>query len=427
MADILTTRLSSIKDLKVRPVSAVAASEGEDAVSAGRRLQVDAVLEGAIYYVNDRVRVTARLVNVGDATVVWSGEFEKLKRDELQLQHDIAFQIVPLIAINLSPGEREALAKKYTENPDAYELYVRGRYEWNKRSTSAIIEAQRLFRNAVAADPGFALAYVGLADALLMNQPNAAEASVVIEKALELDPNLAEAHASRGFYLMFLQWRWQDAEASFKRSLKLNPNYPTAHHWYATLLAIKGETETAKAELRQALELNPLSYNFLADLGQLHYFSGEYAEAEKYCLEALEMEPNFTFAHEYLHYIYLKTGQHEKAVVEIAKADAINGAYAHDDSNAADRVATYTEIFRKSGMNEILEYRCPETPLAPETFYLLATKYAFTGDSEKALDYLEKSTDARMFLSAFIKADPAFESLRSEPRYQQILLKMGLG
>ena len=427
MADILTTRLSSIRDLKVRPANALAAPEGADAVSAGKRLQVDAVLEGAIYYVNGRVRVTARLVSVGDATVVWSGEFEKLKRDELQLQHDIAFQIVPLIAVNLSPGEREAIAKKYTENPDAYELYIRGRYEWNRRNTSGIIEAQRLFRNAIAADPGFALAYVGLADSLVMNQPQVAEAPVVIRKALELDPNLGEAYATLGFFQMFFEWEWQKAEVNFKRSLELNPNYATAHHWYATLLGIRGETAAARDEMHKALDLNPLSHNFLADLGQLHYFSGEYAEAEKYCLKALEIDPDFTFAHEYLHYIYLKTGQYEKAVVEIAKADAINGAFAHEGSKGVDRVASYTAVFRKSGINGIFEYRYPGTPNAPETFYPYATKYAFNGDSERALDYLEKSTNARMFLAAFVKADPAFESLRSEPRYQRILRKMGLG
>ena len=426
LADILTTRLSNLKNLKIRPATAAAVFEREDAVAAGQKLGVDAVLEGTMYSVNGRVRVTARLIDVTDRSIIWSGDFEKLKKDELLLQHEIATQIVPVIALNLSRDESDALAKKYTENADAYELYLRGRHEWNKRSSPGMVEAQRLFRNAVAADPNFALAYVGLADTLLTNQPSAAEAWVCITRALELDPNMAEAHASRGFYLMFMQWQWQDAEAAFKRSLELNQNYATAHHWYATLLAIKGDLDAAKSEMRKALELNPNSHNFIADLGQLYYFAGEFSEAEALCLKALDIYPDFTFGHLYLHFIYLKTGQYEKAVIEIAKADAINGAIAHDRSNKSDRVEEYTEVFRKSGINGYLNHRFAAKPHGPETFYLYAMKYAFTGDGERALEYLEKSTDARMFLSAFVKAEPVFERLRSEPRYKEILRKMGL-
>ncbi|HUR99042.1 MAG TPA: winged helix-turn-helix domain-containing protein [Pyrinomonadaceae bacterium] len=426
LADILTTRLSTIKDLKIRPASAATAFGDQDTVEAGKLLQVDAVLEGTIVYVGERVRVTARLVRVRDATVVWSGEFDKPRRDELQLQKDLAVQIVPVLAVNLSGLEREALGRIYTQNADAYELYIRGRYEWNRRNTSGIIESQRLFRNAIAADPGFALAYVGLADSLVMSQPQVGEVPGLIAKALELDPNLAEAYATRGFYQMFYEWEWQRAEESFKRSLELNPNYVTGHHWYATLLAIKGETAAAKSEMRAALDLNPLSHNLLADFGQLHYFSGEYAEAEKFCLKALELDPDFAFAHEYLHNIYLKTGEYEKAVLEIAKADAINGAFPGDVQKLGEPMGKFGPAFRKSGINGYLETRYPGTPTSPESFYLYATKHALAGDNATALDYLEKATDARMFLSAFVKADPVFARLRGEPRYQQILRKMRL-
>lgn len=426
LADILTTRLSSIKDVKIRASSAAAGLVDHDSVAAGERLQVDAVLEGTMYYVGERVRVTARLIRISDASVVWSGEFDKPQRDELQLQNDLAMKIVPVLAVNLSGGERDALNRTFTQNADAYELYIRGRYEWNRRNTSGIIEAQRLFRNAIAADPGFALAYVGLADSLVMNQSQVAEAPLMIAKALELDPNLGEAYATLGFYQMFFEWEWQKAEESFKRSLELNPNYATAHHWYATLLAIRGETAAAKDEMHRALELNPLSHNFLADLGQLHYFSGEYAEAEMFCFKALEIEPDFSFAHEYLHHIYLKTGRYEEAFVEIAKADSINGTFTGEAQKIDGPVSKFRAAFRESGVNGYLELRFPGTPTSPESFYLYAMKHAFIGDNEKALDYLEKSTDARMFLSAFLKAEPVFERLRSEPRYQQILRKMGL-
>ena len=426
IADILTTRLSNLKDVAIRPAGAASRLGDQDAVTVGNRLQVDAVLEGTFYYVGDHVRVTARLIRVSDASVVWSGEFNKLRRDELQLQNELATQIVPVLAVNLSSGEREALGRTYTESPDAYALYIRGRYEWNRRNTSGIIEAQRLFRNAIAADPGFALAYVGLADSLVMSQPQVAEAPVMIARALELDPNLGEAYATRGFYEMFFEWEWQKAEESFRRSLELNPNYATAHHWNATLLAIKGDTSAAQAEMHRALALNPLSHNLLADLGQLHYFAGEYAEAEKYCLKALEIDADFAFAHEYLHNIYLKTGRYEEAVVEIAKAESISQRYPHELPRADEPMGRFRAAFRESGITGYLDYRFPGTATSPESFYGYAMKHAIIGDSEKALDYLEKSTDARMFLSAFLKAEPVFEQLRSEPRYQKILRKMGL-
>lgn len=426
IADILTTRLSSIRTIKIRPSSASSGLADVDAASAGEQLQVDAVVDGTIYYFNERVRVTARLVRVKDNSVVWAGEFEKLRREELQLQNDLALQIVPALAVNLSGGERDALAKHYTLNADAYELYLKGRYEWKKRSSAGMTEAGRMFRNAIAADPGFALAYVGLADTRSTDQTSRGESAALIAKALELDPNLAEAHASRGFYLMFLEWRWDEAEASFNRSIELNPNYAAAHHWYATLLAIKGNTEGAKAEMHRALELNPTSYNFLADLGQLYYFSGDYPTAKEYCLKALAIYPDFAFAHEYLHYIYLKTGEFENAVVELRKADEINGAFVHGGPTASERVIRAGTVFEENGIDDYLEALYPGRASDPPSYYFYAKKHAFLGEHEKALEYLEMSTNTRQFLAAFLKADPLFENLRPDPRYQKILQKMGL-
>ncbi|MEQ1764755.1 MAG: winged helix-turn-helix domain-containing protein [Pyrinomonadaceae bacterium] len=427
LADILTTRLSNIKQLKIRPASAASSLTGQDAIKAGQQLHVDAVLEGSIYYYDERVRVMARLIRVSDGSIVWTGEFEKLKKDEMQLQKDFALQIVPAIADNLSGSERDAISKEYTRNAGAYDSYLKGRGEWNKRSVPAMTEAQRLFRNAIAADPNFSLAYVGLADTLLTHQPSQHEAAVLISKALDLDPNLAEAHASRGFYLMFMEWRWNDAEASFKRSLDLNPNYATAHHWYATLLAIKGETAAAKSEMHRAIELNPVSYNFLADLGQLHYFSGEYSAAKEYCLKALDIYPDFAFGHEYLHYIYLKTGEFEKAVYEIERADEINMAFGHGSPTISQGRTNREMALRESGISTYLESRYPEVPYETHAFYFYAKKHALLGDNQKALEYLERSINTRQFLAAFVKADPVFEPLHLEPRYQTILKKIGLG
>jgi DNA-binding winged helix-turn-helix (wHTH) protein/TolB-like protein/Tfp pilus assembly protein PilF len=426
LADILTTRLSSIKELQLRSTASLN-SPPEDIAAVAQRLDVDAVVDGTIYHAGDRIRVTARLVR-RDGSIVWSGSFDKIAREELLLQHDLASQIVPALALTLSNSERDAITKRYTESADAYDLYLRGRYEWNKRSTPGMIEAQRLFRNALAADPGFALAHVGLADTILMNQPFQDESLATIKRALELDPNLAEAHASWGFYLMFYDWNWEQSEAAFKRSIELNPNYATAHHWYSTLLAIRGDLDGAKIELEKALKINPNSHNFLADFGQLYYFSGDYEQAEAYCLKALELYPDFVFAHEYLHYIYIKTGRYEEAVTAIAKADEINGSLgAEGHAIPGDVVSKHREIYRDRGFEGYMEYRYSSAPRESSQYYLYAMRYAVKGEKDTALDYLDRSVKAGMFLSAFARANPLFDSLRSEPRYQEILRRMRLG
>ncbi len=309
LTDILITRLSNIKEINVRPTSAVTAYENQeiDLQQIGEKLNVDAVLEGTIYRTADKVRVTARLIKTSDNAPIWAAQFEKPLQDELRLQDEIALQVVDALALNLSGNEKNALTKRYTESADAHQLYVKGRYEWNKRNFAGMVEAERLFRNAIEKDPNFTLAYVGLADRIATNA-DAAESWTLIAKALELDPNLAEAYATNGFLLTFHEWNWQDAEVHFKKSIELNPGYATAHHWYATLLAIQGRTDEAKSEMRRALEINPMSYNFLADLGQLHYFAREYDKAEEYCRKALEIYPDFQFAHQYLFDIYLLTG-----------------------------------------------------------------------------------------------------------------------
>ena len=377
LADILITRLSNIKELNVRPTSAVMTLEDDlDSISAGRKLEVDAVLEGTIYRAADRVRVTTRLVRVSDQSPIWAGQFEKPLQDELRLQDEIALQVVDALALNLSGYEQRALTKRYTESADAYQLYVKGRYHWNKRNYEGLQEAERLFRNAIDKDPNFALAYVGLADttAFFYRQTDLYQA---LGKALELDPNLAEAHATRGFTRAIHEWNWKEAEDSFKRSIELNPGYATAHHWYAMLLGIEGRYDEAKAELRRALEINPLSYNFLADLGQVYYFAHDYDTAKEYCYKALELYPDFGFAHQHLYKVYLQTGEYEAAIEqtlkgELAFSDVANAPAGQDRWKSA-KLAEALGIYRRGGIREYLESRlracstCLQEPNIPYT------------------------------------------------------------
>jgi DNA-binding winged helix-turn-helix (wHTH) protein/TolB-like protein/Flp pilus assembly protein TadD len=430
LADVLITRLSNIRELNVRPTSSVMAFEGQvqDSMSTGRKLNVDAVLEGTIYHANGRVRVTARLLRVGDQTPLWAGQFEKPSQDELKVQDEIALQLVDALSLSLSGTEKTALTKRFTENADAYQLYLKGRYHWNKRNQEGMTEAQRLFRNAIEKDPNFALAFVGLADTLAMSDARG-EAYNAAQKALELDPDLAEAHASRGFIKMFHEWSWREAEAAFKKSIELNPGYATAYHWYANLLAIEGRNKEAKAALRRALEINPLSHNFLADMGQLHYFGREYEEAKEYCRRALEIYPDFSFAHQYLHYTYLKTGEYDKAIEEIISADRINGNYANQSAELKHRLETnfnkQREAYREGGINGFIENRLANETQDVYHYYNIAMLHSYLDDKEKALNNLERACQGKAFLGAFVKADPIFDNLRGEPRYHAILKQMG--
>lgn len=431
LTDILITRLSNIKELNVRPTSAILVFENHplDAISLGEKLKVDAVLEGTIYRTDKNVRVTARLIKTKDNSSLWAGQFEKPILDELKLQDEISLQIVDALALNLSGNEKNALAKRYTGNADAYQLYSKGRYHWNKRSTEGMIESERLFRSAIEKDPNFALAYTGLADTLA-TKVNTDEAKYIIAKALELDPGSAEAHATNGFIQMFHDWKWKEAEASFKKSIELNPNYANAHQWYATLMEITGNNAEAKAALRRALEINPISHNFLADLGQAHYFAREYKEAETYCLKALEIYPDFVFAHKYLHFIYLQTGENEKAAEELVKMFIIETAY-NKELNQKDAVekaiARNKDLLKQHGLKEFLNYHYLQSvPEHANAFYGKAMIYAFIGDREKALVNLERANEGRAFISAFIKAEPIFDNLRDDLRYKVILQKMNL-
>ncbi len=431
LADVLITRLSNIRDLKVRPTSAVMAFDGQvqESVSAGRKLNVDAVLEGTIYHADGRVRVTARLLRVGDQMPLWAGQFEKPLQDELKVQDEIALQLVDALSLSLSGTEKTALTKRFTENADAYQLYLKGRYHWNKRSHEGMIEAQRLFRNAIEKDPHFTLAFVGLADTLATSD-SLGETYGVVQRALELDPNSAEAHATLGFIKMFHEWSWREAEAAYKKSIELNPGYATAYHWYATLLAIEGRNKEAKAAMSRALEINPLSHNFLADMGQLHYFDREYEEAKEFCRQALEIYPEFFFAHQYLHYTYLKTGEYDKAIEEMITAERINGKHANQSAERKHQSVTsinrLRKVFREGGIKGYIENRLVDATQDVNRHYNSAMLHSYLGEKEKALSDLERACQGRAFLAAFVKADPIFDSLRGEPRYQAILEKMGL-
>jgi DNA-binding winged helix-turn-helix (wHTH) protein/TolB-like protein/Tfp pilus assembly protein PilF len=431
LSDILITRMSGIKGLNVRPTSAVMKFDDlqQDAVAAGRLLGVDAVLEGSIYRAGGRVRITTRLLRVNDQSPVWAGQFDERADNALLLQNAIAQQVVSSLALNLSRNEKDVLAKRYTESDDAYQLYATGRFHWNKRTGNSMVQAEFFFRKAIEKDPNFALAYVGLADTLSMgltyNEPRQA-----IEKAIELDDKLGEAYAALGFWKMFKEWKWDEAEADFRRAIELNPGYGTAHQWYATLLAITGRLEEAKTEMRRALEIDPTSPNFIADLGQMHYFARDYTEVERLCHKALETNPDFIWALQYLADTYFKTGERDKAFeteMQIMKAGY------HPLTNSGDEItqviANYWQIYRRSGYPGWWKHSLEglqQRRLDHFSYFALVKNYVRLGEKEKALAALEKAYENHEFMLPFVNVDPSYDELRAEPQFQAVMRKMNL-
>jgi DNA-binding winged helix-turn-helix (wHTH) protein/TolB-like protein len=431
LADALITRLSTIKGLSVRPTSAIIKfkDKEQDSVAAGQMFGVDAVLEGSIYRTNDRMRIMTRLLRVKDQSAIWAGQFDEKADGLLSIQNAIANQIVSSLALNLSSSEKDALAKRHTESPDAYQLYLTGRYHWNKRNKDAGAKAESFFLQAIEKDPGFALAYLGLSDTLIMGGVYE-ESLSAIKKALELDDQLGEAYASRGFWKMFKGWQWDEAEADFKHSVDLNPGYGTTHQWYATLLAIRGRVEEAKSEMRKALEIDPMSHNFVADLGQMHYFAGQYDEAESYCRKALEIYPDFLNARIYLSDILLKAGDENRAFDEDMKAAQLHLATSKGPPDRiAEGIAFARELYRQSGYKgywrSVVE-RLLNRTADGFSYYALVRGYALLGEKEKALDALEKSYENRDFMLPFVNVDPLYDTLRSEPRFKAVFRRMGL-
>jgi DNA-binding winged helix-turn-helix (wHTH) protein/TolB-like protein/Tfp pilus assembly protein PilF len=427
LADTLITRLSNLRSIRVSSFTAVVGLDGRDPVAAGKLLDVDAVLVGTIYRSGDKTRVSARILKVSDGKAIWTGEFERLATEDLRMQNDLALQVTNALAPNLDPDEKNKLAKSYTEDPDAFRLYQEARFEWNKRNTQGATDASRLFREAIAKDPKFALAYTGLAE--VVATMNAVEAEAIAHRAIELDPDLAEAHGALGFIHTFVHRNWEAAEKELTRSIDLNPNYAQAHHWYAELLAILGRNAEAKIEINRALEIDPLSHNFRAALGQIYYFNREYQEAESHCRRALELDPNFVFAHEYLADIYLQTGEFEKAVDARLTAQRINERFSVDSDERIkahdSTIDEKRELALRRGINEFLKGLLSESA-DPAVTYYDARRYAELGNKDMALDALERSVHGRAFHTAFVKVDPVFDRIREEARYKQVLRNMNL-
>lgn len=429
--DAVTTKLSELEPIVVRPTSAVRPFDGQDAVAAGRTLGVDAVLAGSVQRTADQIRVTVQLIDIGDGHVMWGDTFNEQLKDLLRVQDTIASQVARSLELKLSGQDLQQMAKRHTANADAHYAYVKGRIAWNKRTANDIKQSVADFEEAIRLDPNYALAYAGLADAYsLMADYRAAptlesyeRARVAAQRALELDPDLAEAHTALAYVSMYGLWDLMGAEAGYSRAVELNRNYATAHQWFSEYLASQGRTEEALAEIRRAKEIDPLSPVINAGEVWVLYFGRRYDEAIDLGRKLAEMRPDFAEVQEYLKRCYDQKGMYREAIKARQMRRKLVGLD-HEETPALRRAASAADhqTYWKARLEqELTEMRTED----PSSFDMVEI-YAQLGDRDKAFDWLERAATERTYSMIYLNVAPNLDSLRSDPRFAEFLRRVGL-
>ncbi len=431
MADTLITRLSNLKRVIVRPTSAVSKYTGQrpDAIAVGRELQVDAVLEGSIQKSSERVRVNVLLISTADGSPLWAEKFDTAFTNIFAIQDSISEQVVNALTPQLNGDERQVAVKRSTENTEAYQLYLQGRYFWNKRTARSLKKSIEYFEQAIAKDPEYALAYTGLADChQLLAEYFAAtpeegftKARDAAKKALVIDDELAEAHTSLAYTLAFYDWNWAGAEKEFKRALELDPNYATAHQWYGEFLVAMGRFDEAKIEHEKALELDPTSLIIHIDLASYYYTSRQFDEAIKWSQKVIEMDPDFAYGYVFLSFSLGQKGMKQEAAEAYIKSVELFGE--------PQEAQELRGVLSKEGIKAMWLKRIEQVdPSRRESFSALwrALLYGWAGDSQGALDWLDKAFERRDRWIVNSKYSPEMDIHRSDPRFQDLLRRIGL-
>jgi TolB-like protein/Tfp pilus assembly protein PilF/predicted Ser/Thr protein kinase len=431
LTDGLIDRLSNIPKLRVMSHSAVFRYKGGqvDPQAVGHDLHVGALLTGRVRQHGDSLEINTELVNAQDSSHIWGQQYKGTLADAQAIEARVAKDISQRLGLRLSGEEQKQLSRRYTDNPEAYQLYLQGIY-WSSKSTrESLNKGMEYFRQAIAADPNYALAYTGLAyyyyvadDWILSPNDSMPKAKEAAEKALALDPSLPQAHTERGEVYDFYEFKWADAENEFRRAIELNPDFAPAHTGYGWLLMSIGRTKEGIAENKRAVELDPLSLDANVYLGINFYYSRYYDEAAKQLQKTIEIAPDFWFAHAYLGRAYRELGRLADATAELQKAEQLSGGIAETRSGLGVAYAAQGE---KTKAREILgKLKTQTNPYVPP--YSVAALYANLGDKDHAFEYVQKAYEAGSIYMSFVKVDPELDSLRSDPRFAALLGKMGL-
>ncbi len=435
LAEELINALTKIERLRVLARTSSFSFKGKqaDVREIGQRLNVRTVLEGSVQKAGSRLRITAQLINVADGYHLWSERYDRQIEDLFQIQDEVTLAVVAALKLKLLSSEKASLLKQPTENPEAYQLYLKGRYYWHQRTEEAVKKGVECFEQAIDIDPNYALAYAGLADSyslLGLSEysalppteafPKAKQASV---KALEIDNTLAEAYVSLAFARMYFDWDFLGAESEYKRAIELNPSYATAHHFRALNLMAMGQADLAIAEMKKAQTLEPLSLIINTNLGWMLYFARQYDQAIEQYQKTLEMDKNFYPARFRLGQAYLQAGSIEEAVKEFQQAVTLS-------ERKARPLALLGFAYGLSGNRTQAEKMLEELNELSKKRYVssleIARIYASLGEKDQVFECFNKAVEEREGWLIWVKLEPSFDSLRSDDRYAKLLRRMGL-
>lgn len=438
ITESIINSLSQLPGLKVMSRNAVFRFKGRelDPTEVGRSLNVGAVLMGRLVKQDNRLVIKTELIDVSDGSQLWGAEYNNSLSDILSVQDEISRTISEKLRFRLTGQDEEKLSKKYTKDAEAYELYLKGRYFWNKRGEAGLRNGIKHFKAAQERDPTYALAYSGLADsyALLcdigvvapVNEMPLAKAAA--QKSVDIDPFLAEGYTSRAFVKLAYDWDWQGAETDFRKALDLNPKYATAHQWYASYLVQMGKFDRAREEIEQAQQLDPLSPIISSNAGLYSYFEHRYDDAITQYRRTLEIDPGFWVAHHYLGLAYAKKGSHEEAIDQLrgllespGEGPLKDGAVEKDPEVAASLGFVYATAGRRGEAEAILERLKTLSGQRYVSGLYMAIVYAGLKDQDRALEYLNKAYESRHPGLVLIRVDPIFDDLRSDDRFKQLV------
>jgi len=432
VTESIINNLTQLSNLRVIPSTSAFHYKGKDIdpLTAGKELGVRAILTGRILQRGDNLTISTALVDVRENKQLWGEQYNEKASDLLSVQREIARQITGGLRLKLTGEQQTRLARPLTDNPEAYQLYLKGRFYWNKRTSETLRKSIDCFNQAIEKDPSFALAYAGLADAygLLSGfgaaspQESLPQANAAARKAVELDDTLAETHTSLGFAYT-ANWAWPDAAREFQRAIELNPNYATAHHWYSDgpLLA-EGRFDDAIAEMKRAQELDPLSLIINTEVGMVYIYARQYDKAIEPLQKTIEMDHTFYFAHLNLAVAYSMKGAVREALEEYQIAYKLN-----DDPTVLGLLGHFQAITGKQ--NEALKTLSQMTEISQRRYvpaYSVAQVYAGLGERDQAFQWLEKSYQDHATDLFLIKVDPTLDNLHSDPRFADLVRRVGL-
>jgi len=437
LTESIINSLSQLPNLKVMSRNAAFRFKGsnKDPREAGQTLNVGAVLTGRLVKLGDNFVIKTELIKVADGSQLWGAEYKTNLADIFSVQEEVSKKISENLRLRLSGADEEKLARRYTNDAEAYQLYLKGRYFWNKRNEEGFRNGIEYFKRAEEKDPTFALAFSGLADsyALLCDigavrpADEMAKAKAAAQKAVDADATLAEAYTSRAFVRLAYDWDWLGAQSDFQQALKLNPKYPTAHQWYASYLMQMGKFSLAKNEIEEAHKLDPLSPIISANAGLYSYYEHNYDDAiAKYKL-TLQSDPDFWVARHYLALAYVQKGMHAEAIAELRKlikapeSGPIPDRVLESESEASASLGfAYGMAGKQTEARAILSQLDALSKRRYVSPLYFANVYAGLKDNDKAIEYLNKAFDARHPGLVLIRIEPMFDGMRSDGRFTQL-------